>query len=225
MTEPVFDLNEKCEPIRDKTLIPGYVPDNGQSAYDFLKDLAEKGLKERYPVITPEIRERFDYELNTIHTMGFIEYYLIVWDFINYAKSVGIPVGAGRGSGVSSIIAYSVGITDVDPLKYSLLFERFLNIERVSMPDFDIDFSDERRGEVVEYVRRKYGSDKVAQIVTFGTLASKAAIKDVARVYKVPYSEVDRTASPRSPRAWGSKRIRTGWTSASRNSGRSTTRT
>ena len=192
VTEPVFDLNEKCEPIRDKTLIPGYVPDNGQSAYDFLKDLAEKGLKERYPVITPEIRERFDYELNTIHTMGFIEYYLIVWDFINYAKSVGIPVGAGRGSGVSSIIAYSVGITDVDPLKYSLLFERFLNIERVSMPDFDIDFSDERRGEVVEYVRRKYGSDKVAQIVTFGTLASKAAIKDVARVYKVPYSEVDR---------------------------------
>lgn len=192
VTEPVFDLNEKCEPIRDKSLIPGYVPDNGQTAYDFLKDLAEKGLKERYPVITPEIRERFDYELNTIHTMGFIEYYLIVWDFINYAKSVGIPVGAGRGSGVSSIIAYSVGITDVEPLQYALLFERFLNIERVSMPDFDIDFSDERRGEVVEYVRRKYGSDKVAQIVTFGTLASKQAIKDVARVYKVPYADVDR---------------------------------
>ena len=190
--EEVFDLNAKCEPIRDNSLIPGYIPDNGQSAYEFLRDLAEAGLKKRYPVITEEIRKRFDYELNTIHTMGYIEYYLIVWDFINYAKSVGIPVGAGRGSGVSSIIAYSVGITDVDPLKYSLVFERFLNIERVSMPDFDIDFSDERRGEVVEYVRRKYGSDRVAQIVTFGTLKSKAAIKDVGRVFSIPYADVDR---------------------------------
>lgn len=190
--EEVFDLNAKCEPIRDNSLIPGYIPDNGQTAYDFLKDLAEAGLKKRYPVITDEIRQRFDYELETIHTMGYIEYYLIVWDFINYAKSVGIPVGAGRGSGVSSIIAYSVGITDVDPLKYSLVFERFLNIERVSMPDFDIDFSDERRGEVVEYVRRKYGSDKVAQIVTFGMLKAKNAIKDVARVFRIPYADVDR---------------------------------
>ncbi len=190
--EEVFDLNAKCEPIRDNSLIPGYTPENGQSSYDFLKGLAEEGLKKRYPVITDEIRQRFDYELETIHTMGYIDYYLIVWDFINYAKSVGIPVGAGRGSGVSSIIAYSVGITDVDPLKYSLVFERFLNIERVSMPDFDIDFSDERRGEVVEYVRRKYGSDKVAQIVTFGMLKAKAAIKDVGRVFRIPYSDVDR---------------------------------
>ncbi len=190
--EPVFDLNNKCEPIRDNSLIPGYVPDNGQSAYEFLKGIAEEGLKERYPVITDEIRERFDYELNTIHSMGYIEYYLIVWDFINYAKSIGISVGAGRGSGVSSIIAYSVGITDVDPLKYDLVFERFLNKERVSMPDFDIDFQDDRRGEVVEYVRRKYGADRVAQIVTFGTLAAKLAIKDVGRVYRVPYSETDK---------------------------------
>ena len=190
--EPVFDLNKKCEPIRDNSLIPGYIPDNGQSAYDFLKGIAEKGLRERYPVITEEIRERFDYELNTIHTMGYIEYYLIVWDFINYAKSIGISVGAGRGSGVSSIIAYSVGITDVDPLKYDLVFERFLNKERVSMPDFDIDFQDDRRGEVVEYVRKKYGADRVAQIVTFGTLAAKLAIKDVGRVYRVPYSETDK---------------------------------
>ena len=190
--EPVFDLNNKCEPIRDNSLIPGYIPDNGQSAYDFLKDIAEKGLKERYPVITDEIRERFDYELNTIHSMGYIEYYLIVWDFINYAKSIGISVGAGRGSGVSSIIAYSVGITDVDPLKYDLVFERFLNKERVSMPDFDIDFQDDRRGEVVEYVRKKYGADRVCQIVTFGTLAAKLAIKDVGRVYRVPYSETDK---------------------------------
>ena len=190
--EPIFDLNKKCEPIRDNSLIPGYIPDNGQSAYEYLKDLAEKGLKERYPVITDQIRERFDYELSTIHSMGYIEYYLIVWDFINYAKSIGISVGAGRGSGVSSIIAYSVGITDVDPLKYDLVFERFLNKERVSMPDFDIDFQDDRRGEVVEYVRNKYGHDRVAQIVTFGTLAAKLAIKDVGRVYRVPYAETDK---------------------------------
>ncbi len=190
--EPVFDLNAKCEPIRDNSLIPGYIPDNGQSAYEFLKSIAEQGLRERYPVITKEIQDRFDYELNTIHTMGYIEYYLIVWDFINYAKSIGISVGAGRGSGVSSIIAYSVGITDVDPLKYDLVFERFLNIERVSMPDFDIDFQDDRRGEVVEYVRNKYGAERVAQIVTFGTLAGRVAIKDVGRVYRVPYSETDK---------------------------------
>ncbi len=190
--EPVFDLNDKCEPIRDNSLIPGYTPDTNQTAYEFLKELGEKGLKERYPVITDEIRERFNYELETINSMGYIEYYLIVWDFINYAKSVGISVGAGRGSGVSSIIAYSVGITDVDPLKYDLVFERFLNKERVSMPDFDIDFQDDRRGEVVEYVRKKYGADRVAQIITFGTLASKLAIKDVGRVYRVPYSETDK---------------------------------
>ena len=190
--EPIFDLNKNCEPIRDNSLIPGYVPDNGQTAYDFFKDLAETGLKKRYPVITKEIRERFDYELNTINSMGYTEYYLIVWDFINYAKSIGISVGAGRGSGVSSIIAYSVGITDVEPLRYDLVFERFLNKERVSMPDFDIDFQDDRREEVVEYVRRKYGADRVAQIVTFGTLASKLAIKDVGRVYRVPYAETDK---------------------------------
>ena len=190
--EPVFNLNKKCEPERDNSLIPGYIPDNGQTAYEYLKSIAEDGLKKRYPVITKEVRERFDYELETIHSMGYIEYYLIVWDFINYAKSIGISVGAGRGSGVSSIIAYSVGITDVDPLKYDLVFERFLNKERVSMPDFDIDFQDDRRGEVVEYVRKKYGAERVAQIITFGTLASKLAIKDVGRVYRVPYSEMDK---------------------------------
>ena len=190
--EPVFDLNAKCEPIRDNSLIPGYVPDDGRTPYEFLKDIAIKGLKERYPVITDEIKERFNYELETIHSMGYIEYYLIVWDFINWAKEHGISVGAGRGSGVSSIIAYSVGITDVDPLKYDLVFERFLNKERVSMPDFDIDFQDDRRGEVVEYVRGKYGADRVAQIVTFGTLAGRVAIKDVGRVFRVPYSETDK---------------------------------
>lgn len=188
----IFDLNAKCEPIRDKSLTPGYVPADGSTPYEFLKGIAEKGLHERYDVITPEIRERFDYELSTISDMGYLEYYLIVWDYINWAKEHGIPVGAGRGSGVSSIIAYSMGITDVEPLQYDLLFERFLNRERVSMPDFDVDFCTDRRQEVIEYVRDKYGHDNVAQIVTFGTMASKAAIKDVARVFNVPFNEVNK---------------------------------
>ena len=192
VTEEVFALTKKGEPIRDNSLIPKYVPDDGSTPKEYLKRLAEEGLKKRYSVITDQIRERFDYEFDVISSMGFCDYYLIVWDFINYARSVGIPVGAGRGSGVSSIIAYSIGITDVEPLKYQLIFERFLNRERVSMPDFDVDISDARRGEVVEYVRNKYGADRVAQIVTFGTMASKQAIKDVARVYKIPYSDSDR---------------------------------
>ncbi len=190
--EEVFTLDDRGTPKKDPALIPKYYPDDGSSPYDYLKKLGEEGLKRRYKEITPEIRERFDYEFDVISSMGFCDYYLIVWDFINYARSVGIPVGAGRGSGVGSIVAYVIGITDVEPLKYNLLFERFLNRERVSMPDFDVDISDARRGEVVEYVRKKYGSDRVAQIVTFGTLASKAAIKDVARVYNLPYSDSDK---------------------------------
>ncbi len=192
VTEEVFDLTKKGEPIRDVSLIPKYVPEDGSTPTEYLRKLAEDGLKKRYSVITEEIRERFEYEFEVISSMGFCDYYLIVWDFINYARSVGIPVGAGRGSGVSSIIAYSVGITDVEPLGYQLIFERFLNKERISMPDFDVDISDARRNEVVEYVRNKYGEDRVAQIVTFGTLASKAAIKDVARVYSIPYANVDK---------------------------------
>lgn len=192
VTEEVFPLTKKGEPIRDVSLIPKYVPDDGSTPTEYLRKLAEDGLKRRYDVITPEIRERFEYEFDVISSMGFSDYYLIVWDFINYARSVGIPVGAGRGSGVSSIIAYSIGITDVEPLGYQLIFERFLNRERVSMPDFDVDISDARREEVVDYVRNKYGSDRVAQIITFGTMASKAAIKDVARVYRIPYSNVDK---------------------------------
>ena len=192
VTEEVFNLTPKGEPIRDTSLIPKYYPDDGSSPKDFLYKLASEGLKKRYSVITKEIQDRFDYEFDVISSMGFCDYYLIVWDFINYARSVDIPVGAGRGSGVGSIIAYSVGITDVEPLRYNLIFERFLNRERVSMPDFDVDISDARRGEVVEYVKNKYGADKVAQIVTFGTLAAKLAIKDVGRVYRVPYSETDK---------------------------------
>ena len=188
----IFDLNAKCEPIRDPSLTPGYTPPNGLTQYEYLKSIAEKGLHERYPVITPEIQERFDYELSTIADMGYLDYYLIVWDYINWAQRHDIPVGAGRGSGVSSIIAYSMGITDVEPLQYDLLFERFLNRERVSMPDFDVDFCTDRRQEVIEYVREKYGHDNVAQIITFGTMASKAAIKDVARVYNVPFADVNK---------------------------------
>ncbi len=190
VTEEVFNLTPKGDPIRDDSLIPKYVPDDGSTAKEYLRRLAEEGLRRKYEVITPEIRERFEYEFDVISSMGFCDYYLIVWDFINYARSVDIPVGAGRGSGVSSIIAYSIGITDVEPLKYQLIFERFLNRERVSMPDFDVDISDARRGEVVEYVRKKYGSERVAQIVTFGTMAAKGAIRDVARVYNEPYSNV-----------------------------------
>ncbi len=185
-------LNKKGVPERDASLVPGYTPPNGMTPYEYLKKLGEEGMRKKYKEITPEIQERFDYELNTIADMGYLEYYLIVWDYINYAREHGIPVGAGRGSGVSSIIAYSIGITDVEPLQYSLIFERFLNKERVSMPDFDVDFDPEGREEVIEYVRDKYGKDKVAQIVTFGTLASRAAIKDVARVMRIPYAEVDR---------------------------------
>ncbi len=192
VTEEVFALTKKGEPIRDVSLIPKYVPDDGSTPKEYLRKLTEEGLRKKYKEITPEIRERVEYEFDVISSMGFCDYYLIVWDFINYARSVGIPVGAGRGSGVSSIIAYSIGITDVEPLKYQLIFERFLNRERVSMPDFDVDIADARRGEVVEYVRNKYGPERVAQIVTFGTLAAKAAIKDVARVYRTPYAEVDK---------------------------------
>mgnify|MGYP004671943931 CR=1 FL=1 len=178
------------ELTRNKELIPKYVPDNGQTPYDFLKDLIEEGLQKKYDCITPEIRERADYELSVISRMGFVDYYLIVWDFIHYAESQGIPVGPGRGSGAGSIIAYAIGITKIEPLRYNLLFERFLNPERVSMPDFDVDFCVDRRGEVIEYVIRKYGKDNVAQIVTFGTMAAKAAVKDVGRVLNVPISEV-----------------------------------
>ena len=158
----------------------------------YLRAMAEQGLLERYGEDVPaEYRERLDYELSVVDDMGYTDYYLIVHDFVAYAKRRGIPVGPGRGSGAGSIAAYCVGITDVDPMKYDLLFERFLNPERVSMPDFDIDFCYERRGEVIDYVIGKYGADHVAQIVTFGTLAAKQAVRDVGRVLEIPFSKVD----------------------------------
>lgn len=191
-TEPCFDLKDNGDPIKDMSLIPGYTPDDGSDPKDYLQKLTWDGLLRRYGEITPEVKERADYELKIVIGMGFAEYYLIVMDFIRWAKERGIPVGPGRGSGAASIIAYAIGITDIDPLKYDLFFERFLNPDRVTMPDFDIDFCNERRPEVIEYVRDKYHPENVAQIVTFGTLASKAAIKDVGRVLRVPYSETDK---------------------------------
>ncbi|MEG1609311.1 MAG: DNA polymerase III subunit alpha, partial [Clostridia bacterium] len=142
---------------------------DGSTPAEYLRRLAFEGLERRYGKLTPMIEQRANYELDIIVRMGFAEYYLIVWDFIHYAQSVGIPVGAGRGSGVGSIIAYAIHITNVDPLRYNLLFERFLNPERVSAPDFDIDFCMDRHGEVIEYVIQKYGKDKVCQILALGT--------------------------------------------------------
>lgn len=192
VTEPAFNLDKKGYPIRDMTLIPGYEPPDGSTPEEYLRKLTDEGLVRRYGQVTQRERERADYELNIICRMGYAEYYLIVWDFINWSKEQGIPVGPGRGSGVSSIVAYSIGITDVEPLQYDLLFERFLNPDRVSMPDFDIDFCTDRREETIEYVRQKYHPENVCQIVTFGTMAAKNAIKDVGRVMRVPYSETDR---------------------------------
>ncbi|MBQ8295728.1 MAG: DNA polymerase III subunit alpha [Clostridia bacterium] len=192
--EPVFDLTPKGDPIRDTSLIPLYKPDDGSTSPDYLTRLTWEGLPQRYAEITEEIKERAEYELGIIIKMGFADYFLIVWDYINWSRLHGIPVGPGRGSGVGSIVAYSIGITDVDPLRYDLLFERFLNPDRVSMPDFDVDFCTKRRHETIEYVRDKYRPSNVAQIVTFGTLASRAVIKDVGRVMGVPYSETDKVA-------------------------------
>ncbi|MDR1906509.1 MAG: DNA polymerase III subunit alpha [Clostridiales bacterium] len=188
------EIADKCEIIELKRsdLMPYYTTESGMSPKDFLRSLTYERLKSRYSDPTDEIINRIEYELDVIIKLGFAEYYLIVWDFIDYSKRHNIPVGPGRGSGVGSIVAYIIGITNVDPLKYDLLFERFLNSERVSNPDFDVDFCYEGRGKVIEYVIEKYGKDKVSQIVTFGTMAAKAAIKDVGRVYGIPYSEVEK---------------------------------
>ncbi len=192
--EPVFDITPKGDPIRDTSLIPLYKPEDGSTSPDYLTKLTWEGIPKRYKEITDVIKKRVEYELGIIIKMGFADYFLIVWDYINWSRMNGIPVGPGRGSGVGSIVAYSIGITDVDPLKYDLIFERFLNPDRVSMPDFDVDFCTRRRHETIEYVREKYHSENVAQIVTFGTLASRAVIKDVGRVMGVPYSETDKVA-------------------------------
>lgn len=173
-------------------LLPEFkIPEGFESPEAYLRHITNEGLINRYGEVTEEIRSRADYELGVITGMNFTGYFLIVWDFIHWAKEHGIPVGPGRGSGAGSIVAYAMTITDIDPLKYNLLFERFLNPERVSMPDFDIDFCFERRQEVIDYVNRKYGTDRVAQIITFGTLKAKAVVKDVARVLDIPFAETN----------------------------------
>lgn len=174
------------------TKLPYFETPDNMNHFDYFKRLCLEGMKKRYGDNPPkEYYDRLDYELETVEKMGYTDYYLIVADFVSFAKSKDIPVGPGRGSGAGSIAAYCMGITDLDPMKYNLLFERFLNPERVSMPDFDIDFCYERRGEVIDYVTEKYGSDHVAQIVTFGTLATRAAIRDVGRAMGMPYAAVD----------------------------------
>ncbi len=166
------------------------VPD-GKSAWEYLNELCWKGLSERYDPVPSEARERMESELNIIHSMGFVDYFLIVWDYVRFARSAGIAVGPGRGSAAGSIVSYALGITQLDPIRYSLLFERFLNPERISMPDIDIDFEPERRSEVYDYVVRTYGKDNVAQIITFGTLQPRGVVRDVGRVMDLPYSLCD----------------------------------
>lgn len=178
------------------TKLPNYeIPKEYKTHGEYFRKLCQDGLKERYgEELNKEIQDRFNYEIETIEKMKYIDYFLIVWDFINFARINNIPVGPGRGSGAGSIVAYSLKITDIDPIKYNLLFERFLNPERISMPDFDIDFCYERRGEVIDYVIKKYGVDHVSQIITFGTMSARMVIRDVGRVLDIPYPEVDKLA-------------------------------
>ena len=176
------------------TKLPKFGVPDGYTSWEYLNELCFKGLEERYQPVTEELKERLNYELTTIRNMGYVDYFLIVWDFIKYARDHDIMVGPGRGSAAGSLVAYTLGITQLDPIRYDLLFERFLNPERVSMPDIDVDFCFERRQEVIDYVRRKYGDDCVVQIVTFGTLAARGVIRDVGRVMDLPYAQVDTIA-------------------------------
>lgn len=192
-TSPPTDGREAADSF-GRLLLPKYPVPEGRTQECFLEELAYEGLKVRYPDPAPEVLDRLRYELEVIKKTGYASYFLVVWDFIRFAKERGIAVGPGRGSAAGSLVAYCLGITNIDPIGYGLLFERFLNPERISMPDMDIDFSDDRRDEVIEYVTQKYGPDKVAQIITFGTLGAKAAIRDVGRALGMPYGEVDRIA-------------------------------
>jgi DNA polymerase-3 subunit alpha len=176
-------------------LIPKYVPPEGMDKREYLRNLVRLGLDDRYGGATPKLHlDRAEFEVGIIETMGFVDYFLVVWDLINFARNKGIPVGPGRGSGAGSIVAYALKITNIDPIRYNLLFERFLNPERISMPDFDLDFCYVRREEVIDYVREKYGKDNVSQIITFGRMLAKQAVRNVGRVMGIPYAEVDRLA-------------------------------
>ena len=191
--ENTHKISERChvEIEFGVTKLPKYDVPEGYTSWGYLNKLCFEGLEERYEPVTEELRERLDYELSTIKNMGYVDYFLIVWDFIKYARDHDIMVGPGRGSAAGSLVAYTLGITQLDPIRYDLLFERFLNPERVSMPDIDVDFCFERRQEVIDYVVRKYGKDRVVQIVTFGTLAARGVIRDVGRVLDMPYAQVD----------------------------------
>lgn len=189
-TEKITDMcNVEFE--FNKTKLPKYDLPEGVDSYEYLRNLCYEGLYKRYKNPSKEVIERLDYELSVIKQMGYVDYFLIVWDFIKFAKDNGIMTGPGRGSAAGSLVAYTLGITNIDPIKYNLLFERFLNPERVSMPDIDSDFCYERRQEVIDYVVKKYGKDNVAQIITFGTMAARAVIRDVGRALNYPYAEVD----------------------------------
>lgn len=194
--ENTHKISERChvEIEFGVTKLPKYDVPEGYTSWEYLNKLCFEGLEERYTPVTEELRERLDYELSTIKNMGYVDYFLIVWDFIKYARDHDIMVGPGRGSAAGSLVAYTLGITQLDPIRYELLFERFLNPERVSMPDIDVDFCFERRQEVIDYVVRKYGKDRVVQIVTFGTLAARGVIRDVGRVLDMPYAQVDAIA-------------------------------
>ena len=188
-----LEVAEKCnfEFVYGHYMFPRYEPDTGEDPTVYIRKLIDEGIKKKYGKETQEIRDRIETEMAVIEKQGFVEYFLIVWDYINSARKMGISVGPGRGSGAGSIVAYLIGITNIDPLKYGLYFERFLNSERVSAPDFDVDFEDCRREEVIDYVKRRYGEDRVCRIITFGTMAAKNAIKDVGRALGVSYSECD----------------------------------
>ncbi|MCI6374342.1 MAG: DNA polymerase III subunit alpha, partial [Clostridiales bacterium] len=187
------EVAKRCqvEFVFGETKLPRFPTAPGETSEQMLRRLCEEGLAERYQPVTPEARERMEYEIGVITRMGYVDYFLIVWDFIRYARSQNIVVGPGRGSGAGSIVAYCLYITQLDPLRYNLLFERFLNPERVSMPDIDVDFCYERRQEVIDYVARRYGADHVSQIITFGTMSARAVVRDVGRVLGYPYAEVD----------------------------------
>ncbi len=176
------------------TRLPRFDVPEGYDSWTYLNKLCDDGMAERYPEDDGTLRDRLDFELNTIRQMGYVDYFLIVWDYINYARENGIMVGPGRGSAAGSIVSYCLRITDIDPIRYNLLFERFLNPERVSMPDIDVDFCFERRQEVIDYVTRKYGRDRVMQIITFGTMLAKGVVRDVGRVMDLPYGFVDSIA-------------------------------
>ncbi len=198
--ENTIKISERCNVELDFETIhlPEFKVPLGYTKSEYFREICQLGLAERYKNVTDEIQNRLDYEIGIIEQMGYVDYFLIVWDFIKYSKDNKIMVGPGRGSAAGSLVAYSMKITNIDPLRYNLIFERFLNPERISMPDIDVDFCYERREEVIDYVKEKYGSEKVAQIITFGTMAARGSIRDVGRALNLSYGQVDFVAKKNS---------------------------